>query len=97
LNKYGFRQARPSKSITPEHVGNGGKLFPRRGVIDMPFGMEMEQIESRVADTLSQRPGRVAHFDKYQIELLTSAIATAIADNNHRIQSSLGEVRIDLK
>jgi hypothetical protein len=63
----------------------------------MTFGMETEQIESRVADVLSQRPVRVAHFDKYQIELLARAIATAIVENNARIQSSLGEVRIDLK
>jgi hypothetical protein len=63
----------------------------------MPFGMEMEQIESRVVDTLSQRPVRVAHFDKYQIELLSRAIAAAIVENNMRIQRSLGEVRIDIK
>ena len=63
----------------------------------MQFGMEMEQIESRVTDTLSHRPGHVAHFDKYQIELLARAIAAAIVENNARIQSSLGEVHMDLK
>ena len=62
----------------------------------MPFGMETEQIESRVTDTLSQRPGHVAHFNKYQIELLARAIAAAIVENNARIQSSLGDVRMDL-
>ena len=62
----------------------------------MPFGMETEQIESRVVDTLSQRPGHVAHFNKYQIELLARAIAAAIVENNARIQSSLGDVRMDL-
>jgi hypothetical protein len=60
------------------------------------FGMETEQIESRVTDTLSQRPGHVAHFNKYQIELLARAMATAIVENNARIQSSLGDVRMDL-
>ncbi len=63
----------------------------------MTFGMEAEQIESRVAYELSQRPVRVAHFDKYQIELLARAITAAIVENNARIQSSLGEIRIDLK
>jgi len=63
----------------------------------MSFGMDTEQIESRVAHELSQRPGRVAHFDKYQIELLARAIAAAIVENSARIQSSLGEVRMDLK
>ena len=63
----------------------------------MSFGMDTEQIESRVAYELSQRPVRVAHFDKYQIELLARAIAAAIVENNARIQSSLGEVRMDLK
>ena len=63
----------------------------------MSFGMDTEQIESRVANELSQRPVRVAHFDKYQIELLSRAIAAAIVENNARIQSSLGEVRMDLK
>ena len=63
----------------------------------MTFGMETEQIELKVADALSHRPGHVAHFDKYQIELLARAIAAAIVENNASIQSSLGEVRIDLK
>ena len=63
----------------------------------MSLGMKTEQIESRVTYELSQRPVRVAHLDKYQIEILARAIATAIVENNTRIQSSLGEVRIDLK
>ena len=48
----------------------------------MPFGMESEQIESRVAYELSQRPVRVAHCDKSQIELLARAIAAVrVADS----------------
>ena len=63
----------------------------------MPFGMEEAKIESRVTEELRTRPGHVAHFNKYQIEIIAGAIASVIVENNARIQYSLGEAGVHLK
>ena len=63
----------------------------------MPFGMEEGKIESRVTEELRTRPGYVANFNMYQIEITAGAIASVIVENNARIQYSLGEAGVHLK
>lgn len=63
----------------------------------MPFGMEAQEIESKVAEELSKRLGMVARFNRYQIELIAGAVALVIVENNAKIKHSLGEAGIDLK
>lgn len=63
----------------------------------MPFGMEEAEIESKLVEELRTRPGHVAHFNKYQIEIIAGAIASVLVENNARIQYSLGEAGVDLK
>jgi hypothetical protein len=56
----------------------------------MPFGMDEAEIESRVKEELSVRPGHVARFNKYQIELIAKVIASVIVENNIKLKYSLG-------
>ena len=63
----------------------------------MPFGMEAEEIESKVIEELSKRPGHGARFNTYQIEIIARVIASVIAENNAKLQDSLGEAGVDLK
>jgi hypothetical protein len=57
----------------------------------MPFGMEEQAIESRAIEKLRQRPGHIARFNNYQIDAIAKAIASAIIENNSKIEHSLGE------
>lgn len=68
-----------------------------REVSVIPFGMEEAYIESKLVEELRTRPGHVAHFNKYQIEIISGAIASVIVENNARIQYSLGEAGVHLK
>jgi hypothetical protein len=61
-----------------------------RGGKIMPFGMDEAEIESRVKEELSVRPGHVARFNKYQIELIAKVIASVIVENNIKLKYSLG-------
>lgn len=63
----------------------------------MSFGMEEADIESKLVEELRTRPGHVAHFNKYQIEIISGAIASVIVENNAKIQYSLGEAGVYLK
>jgi hypothetical protein len=56
----------------------------------MPFGMDEAEIESRVKEELSVRPGHVARFNKYQIELIAKVIASVVVENNIKLKYSLG-------
>jgi hypothetical protein len=56
----------------------------------MPFGMDEAEIESRVKEELSARPGHVARFNKYQIELIAKVIASVVVENNIKLKYSLG-------
>jgi len=67
------------------------------GMRTMPFGMEAEEIESKVVDELSKRRGHVLRFNSYQIEIIARAIASVIVENNARIQDSLSESGVDFK
>ena len=55
----------------------------------MPFGMDEEEIESKVKEELSVRPGHVARFNKYQIDLIAKVIASVIVENNIKLKYSL--------
>jgi len=66
---------------------NDNEFF--REVSVMPFGMEKEEIESKVVEELRKRPGHVARFNNYQIEAISQAIASVIAENNTKTQYSL--------
>ena len=68
-----------------------------REVSVMSFGMEEADIESKLVEELRTRPGHVAHFNKYQIEIISGAIASVIVENNAKIQYSLGEAGVYLK
>ena len=56
----------------------------------MPFGMDEAEIESRVKEELNVRPGHVARFNKYQIELIAKVIASVVVENNIKLKYSLG-------
>jgi hypothetical protein len=56
----------------------------------MPFGMDEAEIESRVKEELNVRPGHVARFNKYQIELIAKVIASVVTENNIKLKYSLG-------
>jgi hypothetical protein len=56
----------------------------------MPFGMDEAEIELRVKEELNVRPGHVARFNKYQIDLIAQVIASVIVENNIKIKYSLG-------
>lgn len=56
----------------------------------MPFGMDEDEIESRVKEELSARPGHVVRFNKYQIELIAKVIASVVVENNIKLKYSLG-------
>jgi hypothetical protein len=56
----------------------------------MPFGMDEAEIELRVKEELNVRPGHVARFNKYQIELIAKVIASVVVENNIKLKYSLG-------
>jgi hypothetical protein len=60
----------------------------------MTFGMDETEIESRVKEELNVRPGHVARFNKYQIELIAKVIASVVTENNIKLKYSLG-INID--
>ena len=63
----------------------------------MAFGLEKQEIESKVLEELRKHRGGLKRFDDYQIEAIADAVASVILENNTKIQYTLGEAGIDFK